>query len=172
MQTRSIAIEQREKRLSQSTHQHCGHHRQRRQNRQNCFRRCCIRRVTLLKPMLGTFYTSLVIQSSLCALLDPRPSSPMWRNHDLLPGSMHHGRSSSVPNHRLQYRRRHCPRCVDDTKNLELQASAKRRTVAILLFGLRLIVCFMAVVQLMVFAFNVQAEDQAWSQTVSLIITL
>ncbi|GAB7358022.1 hypothetical protein MBLNU230_g0187t1 [Neophaeotheca triangularis] len=48
-----------------------------------------------------------------------------------------------------------------------LQASLRQRTVPCILFGLRLIVCVMALCQLIVVSRHLQAEDQTWGQTAS-----
>lgn len=45
-----------------------------------------------------------------------------------------------------------------------LQSSTKGRVVPIVLFGLRIFVCFVAIAQLVVYAFNIGKEDQTWAQ--------
>jgi hypothetical protein len=45
-----------------------------------------------------------------------------------------------------------------------LQSSTKARVVPIILFGLRISVCFVAIAQLVVYAYNIGSEDQSWAQ--------
>ena len=45
----------------------------------------------------------------------------------------------------------------------KLQSSTKSRVVPIILFGLRVFVCFVGVAQLIVYAFNIGREDQTWA---------
>jgi len=45
-----------------------------------------------------------------------------------------------------------------------LQGSTKSRIIPITLFGLRIFVCFVSVAQLIVYAFNMDNDDNTWSQ--------
>jgi hypothetical protein len=48
----------------------------------------------------------------------------------------------------------------------KLQSTTKSRVVPIILFGLRIFVCFVAIAQLVVYAFNIGREDQTWAQVI------
>jgi hypothetical protein len=43
-----------------------------------------------------------------------------------------------------------------------LQSSTKARVVPMILFGLRIFVCFVSIAQLIVYVFNIGKEDQTW----------
>jgi hypothetical protein len=45
-----------------------------------------------------------------------------------------------------------------------LQSSNRGRIVPIILFGLRVFVCFVAIAQLVVYAYNIGRDDQSWAQ--------
>lgn len=48
----------------------------------------------------------------------------------------------------------------------ELQSTTKARVVPIILFGLRIFVCFVAIAQLIAYAYNIGREDQTWARVV------
>ena len=54
----------------------------------------------------------------------------------------------------------------------KLQSSTKARVVPIILFGLRFFVCFVAIGQLVVYAFNITKEDQTWARVVPLTMNM
>jgi hypothetical protein len=53
-----------------------------------------------------------------------------------------------------------------------LQGAAESRLIPIILFGLRIFVCFVALAQLIVYAFNMGSDDTTWSQTTPVVFNL
>jgi hypothetical protein len=53
-----------------------------------------------------------------------------------------------------------------------LQGAAESRIIPIILFGLRIFVCFVALAQLIVYAFNMGSDDTTWSQTTPVVFNM
>lgn len=53
-----------------------------------------------------------------------------------------------------------------------LQSATKARVVPIILFGLRIFVCFVAIAQLVVYAFNIGREDQTWARVIPVTLNM
>jgi hypothetical protein len=53
-----------------------------------------------------------------------------------------------------------------------LQGAVSSRIIPIILFGLRVFVCFVALAQLIVYAFNVGQDDQTWAQVIPWVFNM